>query len=85
MRRLAIRAISLYQHTLSPVWPGTCRYSPSCSHYAQGAIERHGVLKGGWLSLHRLARCQPWGGSGYDPVPGSEPGRNDENTGAQPV
>ncbi len=69
MRGLAIRLISFYQHALSPYWPGTCRYSPTCSHYAQEAIERHGLLVGGWMALRRIARCQPWGGNGYDPVP----------------
>ena len=49
--------------------PPACRYQPTCSRYAYQAIERYGAFKGGWLMLKRLARCQPFGGSGYDPVP----------------
>lgn len=72
MRGLAVRLIGFYQHALSPYWPGACRYSPTCSHYAQEAIETHGLLRGGWLAAKRLGRCQPWGGEGYDPVPGTD-------------
>ena len=71
MRRFVIWLISAYQHMLSPYMPGACRYTPTCSHSAQEAIERHGLLRGGWLAITRLARCQPWGGRGYDPVPAS--------------
>jgi len=58
-----------YQLLISPVLGPSCRYLPSCSDYAAEAIERHGALAGMWLALRRLARCHPWGGSGYDPVP----------------
>ena len=68
MRGIAIGLISFYQHTLSPYWPGSCRYSPTCSHYAQEAIEVHGVLKGVWMATRRIASCRPGGGEGYDPV-----------------
>jgi uncharacterized protein len=61
--------IRLYQLVLSPVLPPRCRYLPSCSDYAIEALARHGVVTGSWLALRRLARCHPWGGSGYDPVP----------------
>jgi uncharacterized protein len=61
--------IRSYQLLVSPLLPAACRYLPTCSEYAQEAIERHGVLAGSWLALCRLARCHPWGGSGYDPVP----------------
>ncbi|WP_428332984.1 membrane protein insertion efficiency factor YidD [Novosphingobium sp.] len=53
----------------SAVMLPTCRYSPSCSAYAIEALERHGAFRGGWLTLKRLLRCQPWGGCGFDPVP----------------
>ena len=71
MVRAALLVLRFYQRVLSPYWPGTCRYTPTCSHYAQEAIERHGLGRGGVLSLRRLARCHPWGGMGYDPVPGT--------------
>jgi uncharacterized protein len=58
-----------YQLLISPVLPPSCRYLPSCSDYAIEALARHGALHGGSLALRRLARCHPWGGSGYDPVP----------------
>ena len=49
--------------------PSPCRYDPSCSNYALEALDRHGALRGGWLTVRRLARCHPWGGHGWDPVP----------------
>jgi len=68
--RLALLgAIRIYQNTLGPALPRSCRFEPSCSYYAYAAIQRHGALKGGWLAARRLARCQPWGCHGYDPVP----------------
>ncbi len=69
MRFILIGLIRLYQHALSPLFPPSCRYTPTCSVYAVEAIRRHGVFKGVWLALRRLSRCHPWGGSGYDPVP----------------
>jgi putative membrane protein insertion efficiency factor len=61
--------IRSYQLFISPMLGPSCRYLPSCSDYAAEAIERHGALMGTWLALKRLARCHPWGGHGYDPVP----------------
>ena len=74
-RVLCLAAIRFYQLLISPVISrGACRYLPTCSDYAREAIERHGVFAGGWLALRRLLRCHPWGGSGYDPVPGCTAG-----------
>jgi putative membrane protein insertion efficiency factor len=61
--------VRFYQRAVSPGLAPACRFFPSCSHYAYEALERHGLLRGGWLTLKRLARCRPFGGSGYDPVP----------------
>ena len=68
-RWLLLGAIQLYQNTVGPALPRACRFEPTCSRYAYTAIQRHGALSGSWLALRRLARCQPFGGSGYDPVP----------------
>ena len=68
-RRSVLTLIWVYQQTIGPALPKSCRYEPSCSHYAYTAVERYGAVRGGWLALKRLLRCQPWGGSGYDPVP----------------
>lgn len=64
--------VRLYQWTLSPFVGRQCRFDPTCSNYALQALSKHGAIRGGWLALRRLARCHPWGGWGYDPVP--EPG-----------
>jgi len=69
MRHVAALLIRIYQWTLSPLLGPRCRFYPSCSQYALEAIGRFGVLKGGWLSLARLARCHPWHAGGFDPVP----------------
>ncbi len=69
MRQLALSAIRFYQRAASPGMPPACRYQPSCSQYGYEAIERHGLIRGGWLTLRRLARCHPFQKGGYDPVP----------------
>ncbi len=61
-----------YQLLVSPFFPPCCRFFPSCSDYAGQAVTLHGPVKGLWLALRRICRCHPWGGLGYDPVPGSE-------------
>jgi uncharacterized protein len=66
---LVLGLIRIYQSTVGPALPPSCRYQPTCSHYAYQAIERYGLLRGGWLAIKRIARCQPFGGHGYDPVP----------------
>lgn len=68
-RALCIGLVRAYQWVLSPLLPKSCRFLPTCSDYAVEALQRHGMVRGGWLTVRRLARCQPWGGSGYDPVP----------------
>jgi putative membrane protein insertion efficiency factor len=68
--REALFALSFYKAYLSVLFAGTCRYEPTCSRYAYEAIDRFGVLRGGWLGLKRLLRCHPLSGRfGYDPVP----------------
>lgn len=67
--RLLIQPIRLYQRYISPLTPACCRYTPTCSQYAIEALRTHGALKGSWLAFKRILRCNPWGGSGYDPVP----------------
>ena len=69
MQRAVFWAIWFYQRAISPFLPSACRYAPTCSNYSQEAVLKHGVLKGGWMGLQRLARCNPFGGKGYDPVP----------------
>jgi len=64
-----ILLVRFYQLCISPLLPPSCRFTPTCSQYALEALRKYGPLKGGWLTLRRLARCHPWGGSGYDPVP----------------
>lgn len=66
---ILILPIRFYQLSISPLFPPSCRFTPTCSQYAIEAIRRHGPFKGLWLALRRLSRCHPWGGSGYDPVP----------------
>jgi hypothetical protein len=79
--RLAIRYLSkaitfvlclpivFYQTCISPFTPPTCRFTPTCSEYAKQALRKHGPIKGLYLAVWRILRCNPWGGSGYDPVP----------------
>lgn len=66
---LLILPIRFYQKCISPLTPATCRFTPTCSHYAIEAIRKHGPFKGLALAVWRILRCNPWGGSGYDPVP----------------
>ncbi len=66
---LLIQPIRFYQRYISPLTPPTCRFTPTCSNYAIQAIRKHGPFKGLALAVWRILRCNPWGGSGYDPVP----------------
>jgi len=69
LSKFFILLIRIYQYTISPLLPPSCRYIPTCSAYGVEAITKHGPFKGGWLTIKRISRCNPWGGSGYDPVP----------------
>ena len=69
IKQLFLKLIRLYQVMISPLLGSNCRYTPTCSQYAIESIDKHGILKGGWLSTKRILSCHPWGGSGYDPVP----------------
>ena len=69
MKPLLLALIRFYQFAISPMLGQRCRFYPSCSEYAIEAIERHGVVRGGWLGLRRLSHCHPWHAGGYDPVP----------------
>ena len=76
IQAVLIALLTIYRYTLSPILhmvaPGSgCRFQPTCSAYALEAVRQHGPFRGSWLAVKRLARCQPWGGSGYDPVPNS--------------
>lgn len=66
---LLIGLVKFYRAAISPHLPASCRYTPTCSAYALEALRRHGPIRGTWLSVKRICRCHPWGGSGYDPVP----------------
>lgn len=68
-RLLATSLIRCYQWTISPLLGPCCRFHPSCSQYALDAIDRFGLLRGGWLGVRRIARCHPWHPGGFDPVP----------------
>lgn len=72
--------VQLYRYTLSPWLGPNCRFEPTCSEYALAALRQHGAFRGTWLAARRIGRCHPWGGAGYDPVPGSDddPQRNDD-------
>lgn len=69
MRRVAVGLIVVYQRLISPLLGPVCRYEPSCSEYTRQAIERYGLVRGGWLGVRRIGRCHPFHPGGYDPLP----------------
>ena len=69
MKQILIALIRGYQIALSPFFGQHCRFTPTCSHYAIESLQKHGVIKGCWLTIKRLLHCQPWHKGGYDPVP----------------
>lgn len=68
MKTLFIFLIKFYQFVISPLFPNSCRYIPTCSQYAIEALQKYGAFKGLWKAFKRILRCNPWGGCGYDPV-----------------
>ncbi len=93
MRALLVGLVKGYRLLLSPWLGSACRFEPTCSLYAIGALERHGAVAGSYLTLRRLARCQPWCAGGCDPVPEAPvrlftrlvgPGRPDPSQPSQP-
>ncbi len=73
--------VQIYRYTISPLLGANCRFEPTCSSYAIEALRRHGAFRGTVLAAQRIARCHPWGGSGYDPVPGKESERYEDRNG----
>jgi hypothetical protein len=69
MKMLALGMLRLYKRFISPLLPPSCRFHPTCSVYMYQAIEKYGVVKGGWMGIRRLSRCHPFNPGGYDPVP----------------
>ena len=69
MKYLLLKFVRFYQVAISPMLPPRCRYTPTCSQYAVEALQKHGACKGSMLTMRRVCRCHPFGGSGYDPVP----------------
>ncbi len=69
LKKIFLLPVYIYKYIISPLTPPSCRHYPTCSSYAISAVERHGIIKGGKIATNRIARCQPWGTSGYDPVP----------------
>ncbi len=68
LKSIPILFIKFYQLSISPLLPNSCRFTPSCSQYGIDAINKYGAFKGSFMSLKRVLRCHPWGGSGFDPV-----------------
>ncbi|MDH2917084.1 MAG: membrane protein insertion efficiency factor YidD [Gallionella sp.] len=69
MRRILLLMVRGYQRFISPMYPPSCRFTPSCSQYSYEAISKYGIVKGVWLSIKRVGRCNPWNPGGYDPIP----------------
>ncbi len=69
LSRILLLPVYFYKYSISPMLPPSCRYTPTCSEYAIQAIKKYGPFKGFWLATKRIARCNPFGGHGYDPVP----------------
>jgi putative membrane protein insertion efficiency factor len=66
---IVLAPVYFYRRCISPMTPPSCRFIPTCSAYTIEAVKKHGIIRGGWLAMKRIARCHPWGGEGFDPVP----------------
>jgi putative membrane protein insertion efficiency factor len=77
MKRVLLALLRFYKRSISPLLPNACRFTPTCSEYAMEAIQKHGALKGTWLAIWRVLRCNPFCKGGYDPVP--EPKKHKES------
>ncbi|OFX77499.1 MAG: membrane protein insertion efficiency factor YidD [Bacteroidetes bacterium GWE2_29_8] len=69
LQTILILIIKIYQYSISPFFGASCRFNPTCSNYGVEALKKHGPFKGFFLTIKRISRCHPWGGSGYDPIP----------------
>ena len=69
IKALFILLIRVYQRLISPLLPPSCRFTPSCSHYGIEALQKHGLIRGSYLTINRILRCHPWSKGGHDPVP----------------
>ena len=69
LQTILILIIKVYQYSISPFFGASCRFNPTCSNYGVEALKKHGPFKGFFLTIKRISRCHPWGGSGYDPIP----------------
>jgi putative membrane protein insertion efficiency factor len=76
MKYIFIAIIRFYQLAISPYFPSSCRFEPTCSQYSIKALKRFGIFKGSWLSIKRISKCHPWHEGGYDPVPGKNNNNN---------
>lgn len=83
--RIAVFLIELYRTYVSPLRQPTCRFTPTCSQYAVEALSEYGFLRGGWLTVARLAKCAPWHPGGWDPIPERHNQRQDNRAGLAPV
>ena len=78
MKKILILLVRFYQYFISPIFPPSCRYTPTCSAYMITALQTHGVFKGIYLGIKRILSCNPWGGHGHDPVPPKNEKINDQ-------
>lgn len=80
MKTVLLGLIRGYRYFISPLFPPTCRFQPTCSSYAMEAIAIHGTIKGSWLGINRILRCHPFHPGGYDPVPTSDQSSSDQSS-----